>query len=80
MSLEVKLTPSGRISIPADVRRRLGLRPGASVYLDEMADGLVIRTAEQAVARAQAISRKLLEGAKGATVDDFLHERREWQE
>jgi hypothetical protein len=50
------------------------------VYLDEMADGLVIRTAEQAVARAQAISRKLLEGAKGATVDDFLRERREWQE
>jgi AbrB family looped-hinge helix DNA binding protein len=80
MSQEVKLTPSGRISIPADVRRRLGLRPGESVYLDEMADGLVIRTAEQAVARAQAISRKLLEGSKGATVDDFLRERREWQE
>ena len=80
MSVEVKLTPSGRISIPADLRRRLGLRPGESVYLDEIEDGLVIRTTSQAVARAQAISRRLLAGKQGASVEDFLRERREWQE
>ena len=80
MSVEVKLTPSGRISIPADVRRRLGLRPGESMYLDEIEDGLVIRTTSQAVARAQAISRRLLAGKQGASVEDFLRERREWQE
>ncbi len=80
MTVQVKLTPSGRISIPADVRRRLGLQPGETVYLDETEEGLLIRSVSQAVKRAQQLSCKLLEDKEGFTVDDFLRERREWQD
>ena len=48
----------------------------ALVYLEETEDAIVLRTVSQAVARAQALSRKLTAGKAGATVDDFLAERR----
>lgn len=79
MSIQVKLTPSGRISIPADVRRRLGLRPGETVLLDETEEGLVIRSRTQALERAKALSRKIVGDREGFTVDDFLRERKRWQ-
>jgi AbrB family looped-hinge helix DNA binding protein len=80
MTVQIKLTPSGRVSLPADVRRRLGLGGGDSLFLDETADGLVLRTAAQAVARARAISDALLAGKDAAGVDDFLALRKAWQE
>ncbi|HEV2567248.1 MAG TPA: AbrB/MazE/SpoVT family DNA-binding domain-containing protein [Sphingomonas sp.] len=80
MTIEVKVTPSGRISLPADVRRRLGLKSGDRLLLDEQADALVLRTAAQAVAHARAISDRLLAGKKGAAVGDFLKARKDWQE
>jgi len=38
-------------------------------------DAIVLRTLDQVVARAQAMSRRLAEGRPGASVDDFLAER-----
>jgi AbrB family looped-hinge helix DNA binding protein len=52
MTLQINITPNGRMSLPADVRKRLGLTGGGAVYLDETEDGVVLRTASQAVARA----------------------------
>lgn len=80
MTIQVKLTPSGRVSLPADVRRRLGIEGGDSLFLDETADGLVLRTAAQAVARARAISDTLLAGASDASVEDFIARRKKWQD
>ena len=80
MTIQIKLTPSGRVSLPADVRRRLGLAGGDSLFLDETADGLVLRTAAQAVARAQEISDALLEGKSGVSADDFIARRKQWQD
>lgn len=80
MTIQVKLTPSGRVSLPADLRRRLKLAGGDSLFLDETADGLVLRTAAQAVARARAISEALLDGKSEASVDDFIAGRRQWQD
>jgi AbrB family looped-hinge helix DNA binding protein len=46
------------MSLPADIRKRLGLVGGGAVYLDETPDGLVLRTAAQAVARAKALAKQ----------------------
>ena len=80
MTIQVNITPNGRMSLPAGIRKRLGLRGGGAVLLEETEDGVVLRTVSQAVARAQAISRGLLDGKPNATVDSFIAERRQWQE
>jgi AbrB family looped-hinge helix DNA binding protein len=71
------ITPSGLLSLPADLRERHGLAEGGEVVIEDAGDGFVIRTLPQAIARAQAMSRRLLEGKPKATVDDFLASRRE---
>lgn len=80
MTIQVNVTPTGRMSLPADIRKRLGLTGGGAVYVDETDDGVVLRTVTQAVARAQAISRALLDGKPAGTVAEFIDERRQWQE
>jgi len=74
MTFQVNITPNGRMSLPADVRRRLGLTGGGAVYLDETDDGVVLRTVPQIVAQAQALARQYRD-APGAGVQDFLAAR-----
>ena len=40
-----KLTSQGQISVPADVRRKLGLGPGSVLAWDEEGDCIVVRRA-----------------------------------
>ncbi|MGK6324751.1 AbrB/MazE/SpoVT family DNA-binding domain-containing protein [Sphingomonas sp. DT-51] len=77
MTVQVNITPNGRMSLPADIRKRLGLTSGGAVYLDETEDGVVLRTAAQAVARAQALARQFTGGNPEASVEAFLARRRE---
>ncbi|MDY7524319.1 AbrB/MazE/SpoVT family DNA-binding domain-containing protein [Sphingomonas sp. 10B4] len=77
MTVLVNITPNGRMSLPADIRKRLGLTDGGAVYLDETPDGVVLRTAAQAVARAQALAKQFTGGNSDASVDAFLARRRE---
>ena len=77
MTVQVNITPNGRMSLPADMRKRLGLAEGGAVYLDETPDGVVLRTAAQAVARAQALAKQFTGGNPDASVDAFLARRRE---
>jgi AbrB family looped-hinge helix DNA binding protein len=65
------------MSIPADIRKRLGLTGGGAVYLDETEDGVVLRTAAQAVARAQALAKRYTGSNPDASVDAFLARRRD---
>ena len=48
---------------------------GGEVIVEDTGDAIVLRTLDQVVARAQAFSRKLLEGQAGPSVDDFLADR-----
>ena len=80
MSIQVTITPTGRMNLPSGIRKRLGLTGGGAVLLEETADGVMLRTVGQAVVRAQAISRALLDGKPDVTVDEFIAERRQWQE
>ena len=74
MTVQVNITPNGRMSLPADIRKRLGLTAGGAVYLDETDDGVVLRTVPQIVAQAQALARQYRD-APGASVADFLAAR-----
>jgi AbrB family looped-hinge helix DNA binding protein len=40
-----KLTSQGQISVPAEVRRKLGLRPGSVLEWDERENEIVVRRA-----------------------------------
>jgi AbrB family looped-hinge helix DNA binding protein len=70
-----RVTAEGRLSLPADVRRRHGLAEGGELLVEDLGDAIVLRTVPQAIARAQAISARLTRGRAGASVDDFLADR-----
>jgi AbrB family looped-hinge helix DNA binding protein len=76
MTIQVSITPNGRMSLPADIRKRLGLTGGGQIFLEETEDGVVIRTAAQAVARAQALAKRFTDGDPNASVEAFLTNRR----
>lgn len=77
MTVQVNITANGRMSLPADIRKRMGLNGGGAIYLDETPDGVILRTAAQAVARAQALAKQFTGGNSDASVDAFLARRRE---
>ncbi len=74
MTLQVAVTATGRMSLPADIRKRLGLAKGGAVYVDETPDGIVLRTAEQLLAHARSLARQY-DKVDGGSVDDFLAAR-----
>jgi AbrB family looped-hinge helix DNA binding protein len=73
MTSQVTITSNGRMSLPIAIRRRLGLEDGGAVLVEETADGVVLRTVDQAVARAQAIAKRYAH--PGSSVDTFLANR-----
>ncbi len=77
MTVQVNITSNGRMSLPADIRKRLGLTAGGAVYLDETDDGVLMRTAAQAVARAQDLAHRFTGDNPNASVDAFLTMRRQ---
>ena len=52
----IEVTSAGRITLPADVRRRHGLRHGGEVMIEDLEDTIVLRTVDEVVARTQAMA------------------------
>ena len=73
--MKAKVMPDGRMSLPADLRKRHGLGTGGEVIVEDAGDAIVLRTLDQVVARAQELSRRLVGGNPGASVADFLADR-----
>jgi AbrB family looped-hinge helix DNA binding protein len=71
-----KISDTGRLSIPADLRKAVGLERGGDVVIELSGDEIRIRTVAAAITRAQALTRRLLDPKRGASVDEFLSERR----
>jgi bifunctional DNA-binding transcriptional regulator/antitoxin component of YhaV-PrlF toxin-antitoxin module len=65
----------GRVSLPVELRKKHGLLKGGELLVEDTGDAIVLRTIDQVVARAQALSRKLVAGQAGASVEDFLADR-----
>lgn len=76
MTYRLTVAANGRIVLPAEVRKRLGLLEGGDLVMEETPDGLVLRTAAQSVAHAQAIAHRYLADRPDVSVDDFLAKRR----
>ena len=80
MTYHVKVIAGGKVVIPAEFRRELGIKDGDTLVVDRSESGGVrFMTFEQAVQASQAKARAIF-GAD-YTVDTFLQERRaDWGE
>ncbi|HEX5325074.1 MAG TPA: AbrB/MazE/SpoVT family DNA-binding domain-containing protein [Acetobacteraceae bacterium] len=76
MDTLTKVSESGKLNLPAQIRRQIGLEQGGPVLV-RLEDGEIrIRTVRDVMARLQAQAQSLFSGS-GYAVDDFLRERRE---
>jgi antitoxin PrlF len=65
-----KLTSQGQISVPADVRRKLGLGPGSVLEWDQDGDKIVVRRAGRFT--SADMQRALFpKGSKSRTIDEL---------
>jgi bifunctional DNA-binding transcriptional regulator/antitoxin component of YhaV-PrlF toxin-antitoxin module len=71
-----RVSKSGRVSIPVEFRKAVGLEHGGNVLIELVGREIRIRTVDEVVAQAQAIARRLTAGNPEASVDEFLAERR----
>ena len=76
-----RVSTAGRISLPADFRKAVGLERGGDVVIELDGNDIRIRTVHEAVARAQAIARRVFADKPGVSADDFLaHRKQDWGE
>ncbi len=66
----------GRLLIPAELRRRLGLGPGTAVVLDVADGALQVRPLAQVIAHAQALVRRHVP-PEASLADELIRERRQ---
>lgn len=70
-SLRGRVSPSGRLSLPAEVRREVGLDKGGLVRIDLVDGAIRIRTMAEVKDRIRALAHR--SGLVGkASVEDFL--------
>jgi AbrB family looped-hinge helix DNA binding protein len=74
-SVRAYLDKHGRVLVPADMRRELGMEPGEALTIILEDNELRIITLEEAVRQVQALSRQVTGGRTGL-VDEFIAERR----
>lgn len=70
-----KLGEGGRLVIPAEYRRALGLETGDEVVLELEEGAMRVLTTKEAVRRAQALVRSYVPEGE-SLVDELLRERR----
>jgi AbrB family looped-hinge helix DNA binding protein len=75
-SVRAKVSESGRISLPAEFRKAMGLDHGGDVIVELHGRDLRIRTVDEVIDQVQKLSRRLFADKPEASVDAFLAERR----
>ena len=73
---KVKIAKNGRLVIPAEFRKALGVAAGGEIVLRWEDDELRISTMKQNVERAQRHARQHLKRGE-SVVDEFIAERRQ---
>ena len=76
-AIRVRLNEGGRIVIPAEFRRELGLEEGDVLMIERDGDGLQIRSALAALERVAAYVQAHLPPGTGSLVDELFADRRE---
>lgn len=74
--IKVKVSQNGRVVIPADFRKALGVAAGGEIILRWEDDELRISTLKQNIARARRRARQYLKPGV-SLVDELIAERRE---
>ena len=62
---EGRVAAGGRVVLPADLRRALGVRVGDAVFFRRDGERMVIETHQESVRRAQALVRQVARGFTG---------------
>jgi AbrB family looped-hinge helix DNA binding protein len=73
--VKTRLGQGGRLVIPAEYRKTLGLKPGDDIILMLENGEVRLLTPERAVQRAQALVRRYIPKGK-SLVDELLRDRR----
>ncbi len=76
MGIEINVAANGRMVLPVDVRKRMGLENGGRLFLHESEFGLELSSVRQRVSKAQAFYEEVSKGKPSFTVDDFLQQKR----
>ena len=71
----IPVAENGRMNLPADVRRRMGLKGAGRITIEEFEDRIEIRSFEQRMKRVAEIMKPYLGGP--SMVDGLIRERRE---
>ncbi|MCJ2013533.1 AbrB/MazE/SpoVT family DNA-binding domain-containing protein [Methylobacterium sp. J-076] len=71
----IQVAEDGGMSLPADIRRVLGLSGAGRIVLMQDEDGIHLTTAEDSLRRVRELAA-LFRRASGSVVDEFLAERR----
>lgn len=75
MTYHAKVIAGGKIVIPAELRRELGIKDGDVLVVDRSVDGsLAIKTHAQIVSEGQRAFRAMLK--RPFTVDEFIADKR----
>jgi len=71
-----RISDGGQITLPLDIRASLGLERGGPVTLEIVDGDLRVRKAPHSMDHARALTREIVAGHPGVSVDDFLADRR----
>ena len=74
--VRLRLAANGRVVIPAEVRRDLGVESGGEIILERREGGYRLTTRRQRIEEAQKYLRRYAKGGVSA-VDELIAERRE---
>ena len=75
-SRAARVSESGRLSLPAEFRRAMGLDHGGQVMVEPVDHELRIRTVSEVIARAQSMAMALLGGSPDSSSDALIADRR----
>jgi bifunctional DNA-binding transcriptional regulator/antitoxin component of YhaV-PrlF toxin-antitoxin module len=74
---DARIGSGGRLVIPIDLRRELGLEAGTDVRLNATSEGVLeVKTPLAGVRAARAIVRRHVKPGAGSVVDELIRERR----
>lgn len=77
MTYSIKMPANGRIVLPAELRKRLGLEGGGALMIIENDRGqLEIKSRDQMIRELQEEYRRVVGPDGGTSVDEFIAERR----
>ena len=76
MAIQLNVSPEGRVSLPTAIRTRLGVDGGGTLIVEEVENGVLLRSVSQAIEQAQAINRKHCADNTAASVDAFIVARK----